>query len=728
MPENGELQRITRGGDERAAMKPVYTRIASIGILYGFVHMLPLKDERAVMKPVYTRIASIGILYGFVHMLPLKDERAVMKPVYTRIASIGILYGFVHMLPLKDERAVMKPVYTRIASIGILYGFVHMLPLKDERAVMKPVYTRIASIGILYGFVHMLPLKDERAVMKPVYTRIASIGILYGFVHMLPLKDERAVMKPVYTRIASIGILYGFVHMLPLKDERAVMKPSPTTCLYHEYGFPLLRKIPMMYRDRPVVRFHSDTGHTVGGNYNNSFQNHLPLQKKARAQQHLGRVLGRGHVVPRAATPRGRTAERGRTSRRASWSGDPPPQDVSWEGGGRAWTQHTRPPTHGGLKPRTYPIASRSSHKGPSTIHVEKCLFPSVAVVGPFSPRPLRLTILTKGARLPGSRPKVRAHFPPSYRLIMPRSSFDDWGIAGCNFQHESFLNLTSGRKGDQTAISRQDTSPSLQRQGGARKPRRAGPPPSFFTVEGDPTSVFPCLLATRPPSFGAPENFFNSGVTLPPYFRHLRSFTNREGGGRSTPRMVRVAEGAMIERLKKIENAPRSRGAVVSERLDCSPPIKANRVQSPVGSLPDFHKWESCRTIPLVGRFSRGSPVLPHSCIPALLHPHIISPSSAFKTAQTSLSFQVKATSGQPRCAFPCSWFSRSARVRQRVYNCVLALCSRSLALSSTHCDDQRAFSLTYVDWHSVGPGLEYGSGHLVFCFLPFPEITPGE
>ncbi|KAJ8889878.1 hypothetical protein PR048_009383 [Dryococelus australis] len=40
-------------------------------------------------------------------------------------------------------------------------------------------------------------------------------------------------------------------------------------------------------------------------------------------------------------------------------------------------------------------------------------------------------------------------------------------------------------------------------------------------------------------------------------------------------------------------------------------PPTKANRVQSQAGS-PDFRKWESCRTIPLVGGFSRGSPVSP--------------------------------------------------------------------------------------------------------------------
>ncbi|KAJ8870631.1 hypothetical protein PR048_029654 [Dryococelus australis] len=48
-------------------------------------------------------------------------------------------------------------------------------------------------------------------------------------------------------------------------------------------------------------------------------------------------------------------------------------------------------------------------------------------------------------------------------------------------------------------------------------------------------------------------------------------------------------------------------------------------------GSLPDFRMWESCRTTPLVGRFSRGSPVSP---VPSFqrcstltsLHPHRLS------------------------------------------------------------------------------------------------------
>ncbi|KAJ8893541.1 hypothetical protein PR048_006139 [Dryococelus australis] len=84
-----------------------------------------------------------------------------------------------------------------------------------------------------------------------------------------------------------------------------------------------------------------------------------------------------------------------------------------------------------------------------------------------------------------------------------------------------------------------------------------------------------------------------------------------------------------------------RGRGAV-AERLDYSPPTKANRVQSSAGSLPDFRKWESCRTIPLVGGFSRGSPVSSRPCIPALVHSRLIPPSSALKisllrTAQVS-------------------------------------------------------------------------------------------
>ncbi|KAJ8896160.1 hypothetical protein PR048_001503 [Dryococelus australis] len=73
--------------------------------------------------------------------------------------------------------------------------------------------------------------------------------------------------------------------------------------------------------------------------------------------------------------------------------------------------------------------------------------------------------------------------------------------------------------------------------------------------------------------------------------------------------------------------------GASVAERLACSPPTKANRVQSPAVSLPDFRMWESCGTMTLVGGFSRGpsvSLVLSFGVAPFSLK----SLSSAFKTS----------------------------------------------------------------------------------------------
>ncbi|KAJ8870177.1 hypothetical protein PR048_029191 [Dryococelus australis] len=59
--------------------------------------------------------------------------------------------------------------------------------------------------------------------------------------------------------------------------------------------------------------------------------------------------------------------------------------------------------------------------------------------------------------------------------------------------------------------------------------------------------------------------------------------------------------------------------GATVVNRLARSPPTEENRVQSPARS-PDFRKWASCRTMPLVGVSSRGSPVSP---TPPLLDIH---------------------------------------------------------------------------------------------------------
>ncbi|KAJ8869257.1 hypothetical protein PR048_030829 [Dryococelus australis] len=79
-------------------------------------------------------------------------------------------------------------------------------------------------------------------------------------------------------------------------------------------------------------------------------------------------------------------------------------------------------------------------------------------------------------------------------------------------------------------------------------------------------------------------------------------------------------AIGAMTTSLRLVHC---QLGSVVAERIACSPPTKANRVQSSTGSLPDFCNRE---IVLLVGGFSRGSPDFPRPCIPALLHSHLAS------------------------------------------------------------------------------------------------------
>ncbi|KAJ8892981.1 hypothetical protein PR048_005562 [Dryococelus australis] len=64
-------------------------------------------------------------------------------------------------------------------------------------------------------------------------------------------------------------------------------------------------------------------------------------------------------------------------------------------------------------------------------------------------------------------------------------------------------------------------------------------------------------------------------------------------------------------------------------ESRDYSPPPKANRVPFLAGSLPNFSMWESCRTMPLVGEFSRGFPVSP-----VLFHTHFTSVHSQAEVA----------------------------------------------------------------------------------------------
>ncbi|KAJ8874501.1 hypothetical protein PR048_025361 [Dryococelus australis] len=63
-----------------------------------------------------------------------------------------------------------------------------------------------------------------------------------------------------------------------------------------------------------------------------------------------------------------------------------------------------------------------------------------------------------------------------------------------------------------------------------------------------------------------------------------------------------------VVESFREIQEAQTisrsfnlTQGTAIAERLACSPLTKANRVQSPAGSLPDFRMWESCRTMLLV-------------------------------------------------------------------------------------------------------------------------------
>ncbi|KAJ8894172.1 hypothetical protein PR048_006782 [Dryococelus australis] len=112
-----------------------------------------------------------------------------------------------------------------------------------------------------------------------------------------------------------------------------------------------------------------------------------------------------------------------------------------------------------------------------------------------------------------------------------------------------------------------------------------------------------PSSLITTPPRPLMPRSFYC----------FLQYTQCDENHSTSVQSLAFSGDGVLVERgnVAVIAPAPFSlkRRAWVVERLACSPPIKVDQVQSPAGS-PGFHMWESCRTMPLVGWFSRGSPV----------------------------------------------------------------------------------------------------------------------
>ncbi|KAJ8879001.1 hypothetical protein PR048_019607 [Dryococelus australis] len=109
------------------------------------------------------------------------------------------------------------------------------------------------------------------------------------------------------------------------------------------------------------------------------------------------------------------------------------------------------------------------------------------------------------------------------------------------------------------------------------------------------PPSCFPCRFQT------------DSHATLKPTLRVRLVITYSH----LTP-VPNTASSDLAPPMTLKQFSSNAAGAAVAERLDCSPPIKANRVQSPAGTHPNFRKWESYRTMPLVDGFSRGSPVSP--------------------------------------------------------------------------------------------------------------------
>ncbi|KAJ8867601.1 hypothetical protein PR048_031403 [Dryococelus australis] len=84
-----------------------------------------------------------------------------------------------------------------------------------------------------------------------------------------------------------------------------------------------------------------------------------------------------------------------------------------------------------------------------------------------------------------------------------------------------------------------------------------------------------------------------------PPTKAELSSIRNWD------PEWFVVDTSACLARLAQIPHTRRK-----LKRLACSSPTKANRFESPAGSLPDFRMRESYRTMPLVGGFSQGSPI----------------------------------------------------------------------------------------------------------------------
>ncbi|KAJ8865923.1 hypothetical protein PR048_033446 [Dryococelus australis] len=100
------------------------------------------------------------------------------------------------------------------------------------------------------------------------------------------------------------------------------------------------------------------------------------------------------------------------------------------------------------------------------------------------------------------------------------------------------------------------------------------------------------------------------------------------------------LSMGLILQLIRRIGWSKGDRGELVV-RLLASHLGKTGSIPGGVASPPPhptvFRMWESCRTMVLVGGFSRGSPVSSRPCIPTLLHTHLTSPASALKTSDVA-------------------------------------------------------------------------------------------
>ncbi|KAJ8880213.1 hypothetical protein PR048_016679 [Dryococelus australis] len=121
---------------------------------------------------------------------------------------------------------------------------------------------------------------------------------------------------------------------------------------------------------------------------------------------------------------------------------------------------------------------------------------------------------------------------------------------------------------------------------------------PILLRVKSFPGLWQPTLIETQPSTLFTETNISSSAVhdqRLRPHDRLISRWLCKPS--------LRVQTLNCFPAITNIVNE-----VVVTDR---SPPTMAIRVQSPAGS-PDFRMWKSCRTMPLVGGFSRGSPVSP--------------------------------------------------------------------------------------------------------------------